>query len=91
MAAVMNYQFEDSALDQMITALCVLPAQMIDALVCGLAWLIRSVVFTVAENGASVAKMAGAIAVTVVLATQPQIAIAVALALIVAYGWMTHV
>ena len=86
-AAIMNFEFEGSAIDQLVTALVVAPAQAIIGLLVLLGSIVRLAALAVRENGAILVRFAGIIAVTLILATQPQIAIAVAL--IAAYVWIT--
>ena len=84
---VMNFEFEGSAIDQLVTALVVAPVQAAIGLLVLLGSIVRLVALAVRENGAILVRFAGIIAVTLILATQPQIAIAVAL--IAAYVWIT--
>ena len=86
-AAIMNFEFEGSAIDQLVTALVVAPVQAAIGLLVLLGSIVRLAALAVRENGAILARLTGIIGVTLILTTQPQIAIAVAL--IAAYVWIT--
>ncbi len=84
MNAVQAWQFEDSAVDQAITALCIAPVQF----GIGAAWVAwQAVRFTIAmlawlfaaagENAKGIATLAGIVAVTVVLVTVWQVGVGV--------------
>lgn len=91
MNAVQTWQFEDSAIDQAITALVMAPVQFaigagwvawqaVKFAAIAFVWLFAAIY----ESRQQVAMLAGLIAATVVLVTQPQIAVGIVL--IVAYA-----
>lgn len=84
--AVMNWQYEDSAVDQLVTALVMGPYQAVVGLVWLLGCIARGTAFCVRENAALVARYA--LIVGVVLLSVMVWQLAVGGVLIAAYGWM---
>ena len=91
MTAVQTWKFEDSAIDQLLSALIVGTLQLIDGALWVFVTVLRFLAGAIAENRRPLLVLAGLIAAAFVLATQPQIAIAVAcIAAYAKYGKKLH-
>lgn len=81
-----TWQFEDSAVDQLITALCVAPVQFGAATVWTAMVAISWFVGCLAENWQPLAKLAGLIVATLIVVSVWQIGVGVAV--VAALTWM---
>lgn len=91
MTAVQTWKFEDSAIDQLLSALIVGPLQLLEGALWVFVTVLKFLAAAAIRNRRPLLVLAGLAAAAFVLATQPQITIAVAcIAAYAKYGKKLH-